>query len=213
MEQNIIMPDELFALEAPEDYEFINTRQTAYESKFGALTGGWGSFVLEEYLMFALPDGSVIMCWASRDKDSDQSQAPLFENLQFGGDFPKLPNEVYALEANLKGKKMMLQGRHLCYTQQNEKFYEWGLYVPKEELSRLQARVLACTLVFRNHSGAKTNATLGGTPDLLIRGPHDFDKFVLGAMGDFSDDGLAPDDITYENVLDLIDNIRLELEQ
>ena len=190
-----------------------NTRQTAYEGKFAALTGGWNSFVLEKYLMFALPDGSVIMCWASRDEDSDQSQAPLFADLQFGGGFPKLPNEVYALEMNLKGQKMMLHGRHLCYTQQNEKFYEWGLYVPKEELSQPEARVLACTLVFRNHSGAKTNARLGSTPDLLIRGSHDFDEFVLGAMAEFSDDQSAPYDITYENILDLIEDIRLELEQ
>ncbi len=213
MEQNIIMPDELFVIEAPDGYKMTNTRQTAYEGKFAALTGGWNSFVLEKYLMFALPDGSVIMCWASRDEDSDQSQAPLFADLQFGGGFPKLPNEVYALEMNLKGQKMMLHGRHLCYTQQNEKFYEWGLYVPKEELSQPEARVLACTLVFRNHSGAKTNARLGSTPDLLIRGSHDFDEFVLGAMAEFSDDQSAPYDITYENILDLIEDIRLELEQ
>jgi len=208
IEQNTVMADELFAMEAPGDYKLVNTRQSAHEGKFGVLVGGWSSFVLEKYLMFGFGDGSVIMCWASRDNDAEQSQADLFAGLEFGGDFPKLPNEVYALETNLKGRKKILQGRHLCYTEYEGKFYEWGIYVPREKMSPFEARVLSCTLVCRNHSQAKSNVRLGSTVDLLIRDADDFDTFVLGAMAELSDDAIAPEGISYENVLDLIEDIR-----
>ena len=59
----------------------------------------------------------------------------------------------------------------------------------------------------------KTSARLGSSVDLHIRDADDFDEFVLGAMAEFSDDEIAPEGITYETLLDLIDDIRQEMVQ
>ena len=46
-----------------------------------------------------------------------------------------------------------------------------------------------------------------------MRDAEDFDTFVLGTMATFSDNDTTPEDITYETVLDLIDDIRQEMVQ
>ena len=43
---------------------------------------------------------------------------------------------------------------------------------------------------------------------LSIKTKEDFDTWVLGAMADLSSEGKAPEDVTYENVLQLARQIR-----
>jgi hypothetical protein len=213
VEQNISMPDELFAMEAPEGYQFTNTRQNANnESLFGGVSTAWNSYTLVMHRMFSLPDGSVIRCWSSWDKDSQQSQAQQFAELEIGGDFPKLPYEVYALDTNLNRQKIVLPGRHLCFTEHEGMFYEWGVYVPRERITSQELRVLTYTLVYRTHVEANISARLGPSADLHVRDADDFDTFVLGTMAAFSDDDMAPEGITYDVVLDLIEDIRQDIE-
>ena len=44
--------------------------------------------------------------------------------------------------------------------------------------------------------------------DLVINSRYDFDTWVLGAMAELSDNGKAPEQVTYDNVLQLAKQIR-----
>jgi hypothetical protein len=44
--------------------------------------------------------------------------------------------------------------------------------------------------------------------DLLIETQEDFDMWVLGAMAELSDAGIAPEHVTYESVLELAEKVR-----
>ena len=46
---------------------------------------------------------------------------------------------------------------------------------------------------------------------ILIETAENFDWWVLGAMAELSDDGKAPEDITYQTVLQLAEQIRKSL--
>ena len=52
---------------------------------------------------------------------------------------------------------------------------------------------------------------LGVTNDIRIRNSNDFDALVRGAMAELSDDGQAPDHVTYEQVMELSKKLRESL--
>lgn len=43
---------------------------------------------------------------------------------------------------------------------------------------------------------------------LAVENTADFEKYVLGAMGEFSDSGTPPPDVTWQRVVDLARQIR-----
>jgi len=46
-----------------------------------------------------------------------------------------------------------------------------------------------------------------------IETSEDFDEWVLGAMAELSDDGKAPEGFTYDEVLELAEEIRASMEE
>ena len=56
---------------------------------------------------------------------------------------------------------------------------------------------------------------IGYTVDygILIETSEDFDKWILGAMAELSDDGNAPQGITYDSVLQLAKETRASMEK
>jgi len=211
LKQNLIIPDSVFAMDVPDDYYLINTRETAPKRQIGSMSGGHGPYRLNMHTLFTLRDGTVIACWSSRNIDSQDSQVHLFADIEMGGGFPKLPFEVYALEASVNEKKEVFHGRHLCFTELEGKFYEWGIYVPAEKIEPRQSRVQSYSLIYRNHIEAEGAFRLATSADLLVKNKDDFETFVLGAMKEFSDQGEVGADITYEGVLQLAQQIRESL--
>ncbi len=211
VEHNIDMPDEIFALEPPQGYRPLNSKYSATTPELSQGRSSILSIWLSNHIGFALPDGSIIACWGSYDKKSRRPQGPLFKNLEMGGPLPKLPFEVYALEATHKDKEFTFEGYHLAYTKKNGSFYEWAIYIPSQDIDTKYSEMLNYNLIFRNNTPRKVNVNSVGPSvraELTIKNKKDFDIWIRGAMAELSDNGIAPENVTYENVTKVIGNLR-----
>jgi hypothetical protein len=211
VEHNIDMPDEIFAIEPPRGYSLLNTKYSAEAPELIQGQGSALSIWLSTHIGFALPDGSVIACWSSHDGKSQTPQDPLFEDLEMGGPLPKLPFEVYTLEATHKGEEFTFEGYHLAYTKRNGIFYEWAIYIPSQDIDPKYSEMLNYNLIFRNNTSRYIDVHSLGTSvraEFTIGNKQDFETFVLGAMAELSDEGLVPEHLSYENVLRLADELR-----
>jgi len=214
IEYNVEIPDDVFSKEIPEDYTLRNTKETAMAIEIGGGGGvGYGDaqYGLKANTMigFVMPDDSIIVGWYSVDTKSEISQEEHFTELEFGGSLPKLPVEIYGLKPAVKNSDITYTGYHLTYTQKADKFVEWSLYVP-DATPPLSIRQLGCNALYTFNLDPEPKWRLGLHVDcsLLIENASDFDTWVLGAIEELSDDGKAPEDITYERVMQLAQTIR-----
>jgi len=216
IDYNVVVPDGVFAMEIPEGYTLKNTRETAIPIELGS-GGGVGyaddqcSLLADILIGFIMGDGSVIVAWRSVNNESEIPQDELFIGLEFGGPLPKLPVEIYGLKPAGVSSDITYTGCHLTYTQKAGKFIEWSLYVP-DGTSPASVRQLGCDVLYRFNLDHEPKWRIGLTVDCMpIEAVEDFGKWVLGAMSELSDDGKAPENITYERVLRLAEQIRESL--
>ena len=217
IEYNVVVPDEVFAMEVPQDYTLNNTRQTAFPQELGG-GGGVGysddqcDLSVDTQASFAMSDDSVIVGWCSVDKKSETPLEEPFEGLEFGGPLPRLPVEIYGLKPAGVSSDITYIGYHLTWTQKAGKFIEWSLYVP-DATPPPNVRQFGCDVLYTFNLGHEPRFRLGLNVDcsLLIETTEDFGKWVLGAMAELSEEGRAPENVTYESVLQLAEQIRESL--
>ncbi|MHC4394925.1 MAG: hypothetical protein ACYS1A_04655 [Planctomycetota bacterium] len=216
-EYNVVVPDGVFAMEIPEGYTLKNTRKTAIPLELGSGGGGVGyadeqcSLRAETKIGFIMGDGSVIVAWHSENNKSETPQDEFFTELQFGGSLPKLPVEIYGLKPAGVSSDIIYTGYHLTYTQKAGKFIEWSLYVP-DGTPPASVRQLGCDVLYRFNLDHEPKWRIGLTVDCMpIETTRDFDKWVLGAMDEFSDDGETLENLTYQSVLQLVEQTRESL--
>jgi hypothetical protein len=214
IERDIEIPDSVFAFDAPREYHYQNTLETVSDE--GGL--GAGRFRLGDAEVciavgLTLDDGSVVVGWRSRDarKGGYEDQAPLFEDLVPGGELPGLPMVIYELRSvRLRAyspPETVYRGHHLAYTQKDGRYFEWGLFVPAERVSSTTGRRLYRTQCRFNLG--EEQAPRRGNPISEHRIEADeFDDFVRAAMAELSDGGVAPEHVTYDNVMELARRIR-----
>jgi hypothetical protein len=214
LDYDVAIPDGVFTLEPPEGYTLKNTMETSLPQELGS--GGGVRYSDDKYslsadtvISFIMGDGSVIVAWHSSDGKSEAPQERFFTGLAFGGPLPKLPVEIYALKPAGVSNDLTYTGCHLAYTQKAGKFIEWSLYVP-DGTPPASIQQLNCDVLYRFNLDPEPKWRIGLTADcpMLIEGSEDFDKWVLGAMAELSDDGTAPVDITYERVLALAEQVK-----
>ncbi|MHC4155228.1 MAG: hypothetical protein ACYST6_09955 [Planctomycetota bacterium] len=211
IQRDIDIPEEIFLTEVPSGYTHENTKDTANKRGLSQVKGRIASVSLAAHVLFTLGDGTVIACWSSEDDKSEALQARLFENLVIGGQLPKLPFEVYALNSSRDDEEITYSGYHLAYTRKADKFYEWGLYLPPKEIEPPYTPLRFYHLEYRHNTEnpeVRGKLSLSTAADLTIENPEDFNTFVRGAMAELSDDEEAPEHVTYENVLRLVEQIR-----
>lgn len=171
--------------------------------------------------VFALEDGSLLVCWQGVDAKESRDQSRYFKQLVAGGDLPRLPVELYALSPEPNVRDVLFVGFHLAHTEketeQGRRWYEWSLFVPDKEPPEPNI-----VLVYRPHYRLNVDRTDEidisvkqiGTPDpQKIESEEDFNTLVWGAMAERSDGRSVPEQVTYENVLWLADEIRTSLAQ
>ena len=159
--------------------------------------------------VFVLKGGSVLACWQSVDNLESRDQSKYFENLQPGGDLPKLPVEVFALSPEPNVRDVMFVGFHLAHTEKEtelgRRWYEWSLYIPDKEPPKPDAvmhyRIHSRLNVERTHSNEYSSMQTATNDHQTIETKADFEIKVLKAMADRSDDGSIPEHITYENIM------------
>jgi hypothetical protein len=224
IERNVTPPAGIFETEPPEGYVVKNSKHKTEKPKLPKSAWYQKEAAIVVYHGFTLEDGSVIAAWSSAKLESgsswtdgkelaDISQIELFENLQPGVPLPKLPVVISALKRrSLWGKKPIYIGRHLAYTLKDNKIYEWAIYVPQKKLSR-SLLGYDTTLEFNpKEQASNLNYKIGVHANLLVNAEN-FETLLLDYMADFSDDGLVPEHITYENLLKLAKEIRKSLAQ
>jgi len=210
VEYNVTPPVDCFVTEAPEGYELLNTKETAIERELGDP----GRVRFYGCIGFTLNDGSVIFGWHANHKP-EESQAHLFANLKPGRPLPKLPAQIVGLKPWPVEEDITCVGRHLAFTQKSGKFYEWGIYVPNKKMP--ERDTFQDYKAIPKYNGVEPRSFLG-RPNLVgqeldIKSEEEFDTWVRGAMSELSDDGKAPEDVTYESVLQLTKQIRESITQ
>ncbi len=212
IEYNTTPPVDCFKTESPEGYELVNTRETAIERELGPTNADRVRFY--GCIGFTLNDRSVIFGWHANHKP-EESQAHLFANLKQGGPLPNLPAQIVGLKPWPVEEDITFVGRHLVCTQKNNKFYEWGIYVPNKKMPKRDT--FQDYKIIPKYNGVEPRS-FRGRPNLIgqelaINSEEEFDTWVRGAMAELSDDGKAPENVTYENVLILAEQIRESLAQ
>jgi len=217
IDYNVEIPDVVFSMAIPKDYTLKNTIETAIATELGGGGGvGYGdtqySLRANTIIGFVMSDGCIIAGWYSVDDSSEIPQEEYFTDLEFGGSLPQLPVEIYALKPTVKTSDVTYTGYHLIHTRKADKIIEWGLYVP-DGTPPVSISQLGCYVLYRFNLDPEPKWRLGLNVDcsLLIENASDFDAWVLGAMAELSDDGSAPEDLTYERVTQLAQMIRRSL--
>jgi hypothetical protein len=204
IEYDVVPPANCFNTDPPAGHKQINTKETVVERE---LADGYAKF--HTCIGFTLKDGSVICGWYA-NRNPEESQANLFTDLEPGGPFPNLPAQIVGLKPWPSQEDVILTGRHLTFTQKKGRFYEWGLYVPDEKAPERNT-FQTYKVISKYNFGPRPffdgrPGTLG--QELTINSEQEFDIWIRGAMAELSDDGKAPESITYKNVLQLAGKIR-----
>ena len=206
IERNLDIPDSVFDTSVPAGYHASSSKELAKTSSFIPIIGG-GSGGLTVYIMFTLSDGSVIIGWNSIHPEDARTQTALFQDLTPGGPLPELGIVVTALDGIGLGSSPMISytGHHLTTTQKDGKFIEWGVYISGQETSSLGIR--GYQLINRyNINTVQVNLNSG--PGLSIENEYDFETLVMGAMAELNDSGYAPNEVSYQDLMSLIQKIK-----
>lgn len=212
IELGVVPPEGIFDTTPPNGYELENTKKTAQTDMLGIeidpQKGCQKDYELHSHIGFTLQDGSVILAWSCPDKERS-SQIDLFKNLTSGGKLPELAGIIETLTSIPQKPIIKYIGHHFIYTQKNGIFYEWGLYVPdKKPPDRNSLLGYNLNIMYQVDKSAFGSQPVSLSEDLVIDTDQDFNTWVRGAMAELSDDGKAPEYITYQNVLKLAENIR-----
>jgi hypothetical protein len=232
-ERNVPLPAELFRTDPPATgYEIENSKETAtipvrrnwFETDIYEDTQfRYASLNYRVWPVFFLPDGSLLAGYQSVDGLESHDQSRYFEGLQMGGPLAKLPVEVYALSPEPNTRNILFIGFHLAYTQketdEGRRWFEWIVYVPDGEPPKPDG-VLFYRIQYR--------LNVQRTEDIQIRAEQppvhtrttqkieteeDFNTRILGAIAERSDGGIVPEQMTYENVLRIAQQIRASVSQ
>jgi hypothetical protein len=225
IERNVSLSDGLFETEPPVGYLAHNTKETPKEEKLSKSSWYGKDAAIAVYQGLTLEDGSIIVvfsstnrksdgAWTSGDELADVSQIEVFENLEPGGPLSDLPIVVSALERkSLWRGKAMYVGRHLTYTQKDEKLYEWAIYVPTQEVQTSLTGYGGFEAVLKFNPPdleASWNYKVGVFSGRRVDAKN-FNTLLLKYMAELCDDVVVPEDLTYENVLQLVQKIRNSL--
>ncbi|MHC4556635.1 MAG: anti-sigma factor family protein [Planctomycetota bacterium] len=218
--------DGLFETEPPEGYLVHNTKETPKEKRLAKSSWYGKDAAVAVYQGFTLGDGSIIIIFSSANRKSgvwmpgdelaDVSQIEVFQNLQPGGPLPELPIVISALKRkSLWSRKTLYIGHHLAYTQKDNKLYEWAIYVPTKEMqtSRFAVSYKSFEAILRFNPPsleANWNYEIVILADRYVD-VKNFNTLLLKYISDFSDDGIVPENLTYENFLQLTEQIRNSL--
>jgi outer membrane lipoprotein-sorting protein len=191
IERNIQIPEGVFSMVPPAGYQLTNTPEIADPMPNRSVTIGTSKYTLTGYLLFALPDNSLIACWSSKYESTAESQAALFSDLQPGGGFPELPYRVHQMKAKMDDQEYVFPGCHLAATVKDGQYYEWGLYTSGTD--RFDGRLtLRNFVVDYQVEGGKRTGNMWLQVAAVIETAQDFNELILAAMGEFSDEGTTP---------------------
>jgi hypothetical protein len=214
IELDIVPPPKIFSTKPPDGYKLDNTKETAHISTLG-ISPHYRFKVhdLHLHIGFTLSDGSVILGWSCQGKvESSIADLDMFKDLVIGGKLPDLSVKIVGLKPIPRQFDINYSGHHLAYTQKDGNFYEWSLYVPDSQPPERNSLFgYEVNIKFEVDKKKVGTWPRNLSEDLTINSSDDFNTWIHGAMAEFSDDGKAPEGVTYESVLQLARRIRKSL--
>jgi len=209
---DVICPEDIFKTVPPKGYSEKNSKETAPTP---LLTGTriyranieQGSIPIT----LALHDGTVIMSWQLNILAPGTDQAEIISNLEPGADLPKKLRDIMCtLVPEDKRDDTSYTARHLAYTQKDGRIYEWVIYIPnKKTQTQIARRYMAKSQWLVD---GPDESSLRSVEALVIE-EQEFSFWVHSAMGELSNDGVAPKHVTYENVVKLTEDIRASMKE
>jgi hypothetical protein len=104
-------------------------------------------------------------------------------------------------------------GYHLAFTRKQGRFAEWGLYVP-DGPPPADVQATGYEMLYRWNLEFAQHFVIDDMtvkPEFTIETAEEFDEWVLGAMAELADNGTAPENLTYQKVIDLAQQIRTSI--
>jgi len=213
-----------FDPEIPDRYHMMNTKEDAPEYRFLINAFYANGKRSEIRYIFTLENGSVIMAWSAGITLSDNESVALYEVLEPGQSMPTKPVEIlYGLtprggpkydgtdwDVTFEDTGFTYNERFLACTVKDAQLYEWAIYVPNIKIS-LREALRRCEIVIGmdpenpTWKGVERSSLYNNS---IVIYDVDFNTFFLGAMEELSDEGIAPEHITYDNVINLAKKIR-----
>lgn len=211
MERNIECDDALFEYNIPEGYTPYNSPDTLVAGPQLGVRLSNGEYWLNHYVLFVLPDSSVIACWQSGLVEKDKDLTLMLEALEFGGDLPHLgmtPNRLTYQDD--QHQKVTLMGRHLVTTQLNGQYFQWSLYVPTTEIdtNTVTGRMISYKYDYDTYPKKRLGSNSYPKANAYVLDKEDYYNFILKTMAIYSDDHAVPENLDYNSVLDLAASIR-----
>jgi len=209
------LDESVFDLTVPEGYRQRPPREDAMLGE--GLGMGWytmGGARVCNAISFTLDDDTIIVAWHSDELAYDRykDQSTLFEDLKPGGDLPKLPMVISGIKTisiePYTGPELRYTGFHLAHTKKDKWFYEWAFYVPHSDpIPKGTQHVVYRQLCDFNLDKAQESRVGNPLHKNWIESS-EFDEFVVAAMAELSDDGKAPEHVSYENLMRLVRKAR-----
>jgi len=205
----------VFDLEVPEGYK---QRPPLEEAELGGGFGiGWRSLGGARIcfgVSFFLDDGTIIVAWHSDDLAYDRfkDQSTLFADLKPGGDLPKLPMVISGIKTislePYTGPEVRYTGFHLAHTKKDKWYFEWAFYVPHEDPIPKGTKYVVYRQLCDFNLDKPQESRVGNPLHKHWIEASEFDAFVVTAMAELSDDGKAPEHVSYENLMHLVEKAR-----
>jgi hypothetical protein len=210
-------PGGTFDTVPPEGYRERNTKETAKTSPLRTLALRRDQEEVGAIaIIMALPNRAIVMAWHTEEVAPGSPQAESFKALVPGEQLPRTSVEIkYCLWSRKNVPLVTYTGRHLACTEKNDVFYEWAIYVPNREVrSRIGVRQGRVSTGWYPENGQEGKDHLPRNIVVTLTVEEDeFDEWVCGTMAELSDEGVAPEHVTYENVLRLSEQIRASIEK
>lgn len=204
-------PAGIFDTVPPEGYRERSTKETAKTSPLRTLALRRDQEEVGAIaIIMALPNGAVVMAWHTEKVAPGSPQVESFKALAPGEELPRTPLEIkYCLWSDKNVPLVAYTGRHLACTEKDDTFYEWAIYVPNKEVgSRIGVRQGRVFTRWYRENGEEGEDQVGRRIVVTLTVEEDeFDEWVRGAMAECSDEGIAPEHVTYESVLKLSEEI------
>ena len=184
--------DKLFATNPPDDYVLREPPPPDPRRHPRALEN---QLVVD--IDYLLPDGSLVAAirtGARRPAWSEQA----FAHLTFGGEVTGLLpwfDSVSVCDSLTTAPVADVVVRHLAMTKKDGVSHEWALFVPTAPIPTL--RTTYYQLKWEKRGTIRSSS-------YHVHSPEEFDEMVRGNMGEFSDDGRPPAEVTYDAVMSLV---------
>ncbi|MBN1973255.1 MAG: zf-HC2 domain-containing protein [Sedimentisphaerales bacterium] len=212
-ERNVQPQQNIFSTQPPNDFAVENTKENADISYICFdIYGGSDGYKFNVQFSYCLEDGSIVTCWRGKNtnKTTDTGLEKAFEELRFGDKLPLAPIGFYGLlwvpENNTQGQIEYYVGRHILYTQKADNIYEWAVYVPENKPKTLNTLVQNLAFI-----KIESKDITDSSPRLYLMSlkvePEEFNNLIHGAYKELSDNSELPENVNYENILNMAKQI------